>query len=81
MLLFGFTIITFAFMLTPFFDSARTAGIMGSFAVNIMSWLYFIQVFVSNADSLAFWFVSLISSSCYALAMDKVRSLPLILSY
>ncbi|KAH9638909.1 hypothetical protein HF086_004439 [Spodoptera exigua] len=27
--------------------------------------------FVSNADSLAFWFVSLISSSCYALAMDK----------
>ncbi|CAK1589994.1 unnamed protein product [Parnassius mnemosyne] len=71
MLLFGFTIITFAFMLTPFFDSARTAGILGSFAVNLMSWLYFIQVFVSNADSLAFWFVSLISSSCYALAMDK----------
>ncbi|XP_035448265.1 cholesterol transporter ABCA5 isoform X1 [Spodoptera frugiperda] len=71
MLLFGFTIITFAFMLTPFFDRARTAGILGSFAVNLMSGLYFIQVFVSNADSLAFWFVSLISSSCYALAMDK----------
>ncbi|XP_012548268.1 cholesterol transporter ABCA5 [Bombyx mori] len=71
MVLFGFTIITFAFMLTPFFDKARTAGILGSFAVNLMSGLYFIQVFVSNADSLAFWFVSLISSSCYALAMDK----------
>ncbi|XP_072934146.1 cholesterol transporter ABCA5-like [Epargyreus clarus] len=71
MLLFGFTIITFAFMLTPFFDKARTAGILGSFAVNLMSALYFIQVFVSNADSLSFWFVSLISSSCYALAMDK----------
>ncbi|XP_073948704.1 LOW QUALITY PROTEIN: cholesterol transporter ABCA5-like [Choristoneura fumiferana] len=71
MLLFGFTIITFAFMLTPFFDKARTAGILGSFAVNLMSGLYFIQVFVSDADSLAFWFVSLISSSCYALAMDK----------
>lgn len=51
----------------------QTAGILGSFAVNLMSGLYFIQVFVSNADSLAFWFVSLISSSCYALAMDKVR--------
>ncbi|VVC97829.1 unnamed protein product [Leptidea sinapis] len=48
-----------------------TAGILGSFAVNLMSGLYFIQVFVSNADSLAFWFLSLISSSCYALAMDK----------
>ncbi|CAB3246103.1 unnamed protein product [Arctia plantaginis] len=71
MLLFGFSIITLAFMFTPFFDRARTAGILGSFAVNLMSGLYFIQVFVSNADSLAFWFVSLINSSCYALAMDK----------
>ncbi|GBP64686.1 ATP-binding cassette sub-family A member 5 [Eumeta japonica] len=71
MLLFGFTIITFAFMLTPFFDRARTAGIVGSFAVNLMSALYFIQVFVSDPDSLALWFVSLISSGCYAMAMDK----------
>lgn len=38
-----------------------------------MSMLYFIQVFVSNADSVAFWFVSLISSSGFALAMDKVN--------
>lgn len=40
--------------------------------MNIMSLFYFIQVFVDNADAVgAFWVVSLISSSGFALAMDK----------
>lgn len=40
--------------------------------MNIMSLFYFIQVFVDNADTgVAFWVVSLISSSGFALAMDK----------
>lgn len=52
----------------------QTAGILGNFAVNIMSLLYFIQVFVDSSSSVAFWVVSLISSSGFALAMDKVRS-------
>lgn len=63
----------FGFMLTPFFDKSRTAGILGNFAVNIMSLLYFIQVFVDDSSSVAFWLVSLISSTGFALAMDKVR--------
>ena len=50
----------------------QTAGIIGNFAVNIMSLLYFIQVFVHDSSSVAFWLVSLISSSGFALAMDKV---------
>ena len=50
----------------------QTAGILGNFAVNIMSLLYFIQVFVDDSSSEAFWVVSLISSSGFALAMDKV---------
>ncbi|KAI7815451.1 ABC subfamily A member [Rhyzopertha dominica] len=48
-----------------------TAGILGNFAVNIMSLLYFIQIFVDSSSSVAFWIVSLISSSGFALAMDK----------
>lgn len=52
---------------------SQTAGILGNFAVIIMSLLYFIQVFVDNSSSTAFWIVSLISSSGFALAMDKVR--------
>lgn len=36
-----------------------------------MSLFYFIQVFVDNSSAAAFWVVSLISSSGFALAMDK----------
>ncbi|RZB39263.1 ATP-binding cassette sub-family A member 5-like, partial [Asbolus verrucosus] len=70
-LLYSLSIIMFGFMITPFFDKSRTAGILGNFAVNIMSLLYFIQVFVDSSSSVAFWIVSLISSSGFALAMDK----------
>ncbi|GFG35680.1 hypothetical protein Cfor_11467 [Coptotermes formosanus] len=76
-LLYSLSIIMFGFMLTPFFDNARTAGIIGNFAVNIMSLLYFIQVFVHDSSSVAFWLVSLISSSGFALAMDKALVLDL----
>lgn len=38
-----------------------------------MSLLYFIQVFVDDSSSVAFWLVSLISSTGFALAMDKVN--------
>ncbi|KAG8236662.1 hypothetical protein J437_LFUL014510, partial [Ladona fulva] len=55
----------------------QTAGILGNFAVNIMSLLYFIQVFIDDSSSSAFWFVSLISSSGFALAMDKALVLDL----
>lgn len=44
-----------------------------------MSLLYFIQVFVDSSSSVAFWVVSLISSSGFALAMDKVRYLNILL--
>lgn len=50
----------------------QTAGILGNFAVTILSLLYFIQVFVRESSSVALWFVSLISPAGFALAMDKV---------
>uniref|UniRef100_A0AAR5Q584 ABC transporter domain-containing protein n=1 Tax=Dendroctonus ponderosae TaxID=77166 RepID=A0AAR5Q584_DENPD len=65
------SIIMFGFMLTPFFDKSRTAGILGNFAVTILSLLYFIQVFVRDSSSVALWIVSLISPAGFALAMDK----------
>ncbi|XP_017782555.1 PREDICTED: ATP-binding cassette sub-family A member 5-like [Nicrophorus vespilloides] len=69
--LYSLSIIMFGFMITPFFDKSRTAGILGNFAVIIMSLFYFIQVFVANSNSVTLWFVSLISSAGFALAMDK----------
>ncbi|KAB0791349.1 hypothetical protein PPYR_03149 [Photinus pyralis] len=70
-LLYSLSIIMFGFMITPFFDKSRTAGILGNFMVNILSLFYFIQVFVDHSSSLVFWIVSVISSTGFALAMDK----------
>lgn len=51
----------------------QTAGILGNFAVNIMSLLYFLQVFIDDTHtSAALWTVSLISPTGFALAMDKI---------
>ncbi|KAL1502488.1 hypothetical protein ABEB36_007623 [Hypothenemus hampei] len=75
--LYCLSIIMFGFMLTPFFDKSRTAGILGNFAVTILSLLYFIQVFVRDSSSLALWIVSLISPAGFALAMDKALLLDL----
>ncbi|XP_043578785.1 cholesterol transporter ABCA5-like isoform X1 [Bombus pyrosoma] len=75
--LYSFSIIMFAFMITPFFDTSRTAGVLGNFAVTIMSLMYFIQVFVNDSSSVPFWLVSLLSPTGVALAMDKALVLDL----
>lgn len=53
--------------------SLQTAGVLGNFAVTILSLMYFIQVFVDDSSSISFWLVSLLSPTGVALAMDKVR--------
>lgn len=71
--LYSLSVILIGFMITPFFDSSRTAGIIGNFIVNIMSLFYFIQVFLDSAStSITLWMVSLISPTGFALAMDKI---------
>ncbi|XP_014610023.1 PREDICTED: ABC transporter A family member 1-like isoform X1 [Polistes canadensis] len=76
--LYSFSVIMFAFMITPFFDKSRTAGVLGNFAVTILSLMYFIQVFVDDSSSISFWLVSLISPTGVALAMDKALVLDLL---
>ncbi|XP_025262179.1 ATP-binding cassette sub-family A member 5 isoform X4 [Camponotus floridanus] len=75
--LYSFSVIMFAFMITPFFDKSRTAGVLGNFAVTILSLMYFIQVFVDDSSSVSFWLVSLLSPTGVALAMDKALVLDL----
>ncbi|XP_012225217.1 cholesterol transporter ABCA5-like isoform X2 [Linepithema humile] len=77
MVLYSFSVIMFAFMITPFFDKSRTAGVLGNFAVTILSLMYFIQVFVDDSSSVSFWLVSLVSPTGVALAMDKALVLDL----
>ncbi|XP_017752415.1 PREDICTED: ATP-binding cassette sub-family A member 2-like [Eufriesea mexicana] len=75
--LYSFSIIMFAFMITPFFDKSRTAGVLGNFAVTILSLLYFIQLFIKDSSSVPLWLISLLSPTGVALAMDKALVLDL----
>ncbi|XP_036138839.1 ABC transporter A family member 1 [Monomorium pharaonis] len=75
--LYSFSVIMFGFMITPFFDKSRTAGVLGNFAITLLSLMYFIQVFVSDSSSVMYWLVSLISPAAVALAMDKALVLDL----
>ncbi|XP_011146554.1 ABC transporter A family member 1 isoform X4 [Harpegnathos saltator] len=77
MVLYSFSVIMFAFMITPLFDKSRTAGVLGNFAITILSLMYFIQVFVDDSSSVSFWLVSLLSPTGVALAMDKAIVLDL----
>uniref|UniRef100_A0A8D8UDB1 ATP-binding cassette sub-family A member 5 n=1 Tax=Cacopsylla melanoneura TaxID=428564 RepID=A0A8D8UDB1_9HEMI len=68
---YSFSLIMFSFFLTPFFDKASSAGIVASFAVNIVSLLYFLQVFLAKSPTFVFWLISLMSSAGFTLAVDK----------
>lgn len=68
--LYGLSVVMIAFMITPFFNKARTAGILGNFAVNMIGTLYFIQVFI-DPNSSVMWFVSLLSPPAFASALYK----------
>ncbi|XP_046683568.1 cholesterol transporter ABCA5-like isoform X3 [Homalodisca vitripennis] len=67
---YGLSIIVVSFMMTPFFNEAKTAGFLGSFIVNLVSLLYFVQLFAGKS-SFTLWSISLLSPAAFALAMDK----------
>uniref|UniRef100_A0A1B6L2P7 ABC transporter domain-containing protein n=2 Tax=Graphocephala atropunctata TaxID=36148 RepID=A0A1B6L2P7_9HEMI len=74
--LYGLSIIVVSFMMTPFFNEAKTAGLLGSFIVNIVSLLYFVQLFAGESH-FTLWIISLLSPAVFALAMDKALMMDL----
>ncbi|XP_067014846.1 cholesterol transporter ABCA5 [Anabrus simplex] len=73
--LYSLTIIMMAFVFTPFFNKGRTAGVFGPFAVYVLGALYTINIFVEDMDPIYLWFMTLISCTGFALAMDKAVTL------
>ncbi|XP_050501513.1 cholesterol transporter ABCA5-like isoform X2 [Diabrotica virgifera virgifera] len=72
MVLYGISLIMFAFMLTPFFDKARTAGVLSSFILVLIIVLYFVEQIVSGKHPQYLWALSLLSPAGFASALDKV---------
>ncbi|KAK7595383.1 hypothetical protein V9T40_013208 [Parthenolecanium corni] len=73
--LYGFSIINFSFMLIPFLSHYRTAGVIGNFIVNTISLLYLIRLMVKRIDAKFLWLVSLLSPTAFTLAVDKALTM------
>lgn len=72
-ILYGFSSIMFGFMLTPFFNKARVAGVVGNLIQVSFSLLFYLQVYLGDQVSPGvFWALGLLSPCAFALAIDKV---------
>lgn len=72
-LLYGCSSIVFALMLTPFFNKAKVAGVVGNLTQVAFSLLYYLQVYLGDKISPgAFWAMGLFSPCAFSMAIDKV---------
>ena len=69
--LYGLSVITFSFMLTPFFNKATVAGAVGSLATIAFTALYF-PVTLLPTSAVTKWFLSLLSPVALALSLSQV---------
>lgn len=70
LLLYGCSIITMSFMVSPFFNKAKVAGAICSLITSLFSCLYYVSVYVKGIDAGPFWAMSLLSPTALALGMD-----------
>ena len=81
--LYGMSLITFAWIITPFFQKAQTAGGLASMASMVTSLLYLVVSMTRTVTStgevtytippVGRGFLSLLSPCCVALAIDQVK--------
>ena len=72
-ILYGLSSILLALMITPFFDKAKVAGVVGSFMQILVSFLFFIQVYLGDeVNEGVYWALSLLSPCAFSLGIDKV---------
>ena len=68
---YGFSVISFSFMLTPFFKKAVVAGAIGSFASVIFSVLALLAVYL-DVSSQVQWILSLLSPAAFGFGIVQV---------
>ncbi|KAK7506756.1 hypothetical protein BaRGS_00002231 [Batillaria attramentaria] len=80
LMLYGMTIIALAFLLTPFFNKAKPAGLVASFSTLLLSMMYLVvsQTRMYTNDGIEYdvpvpaqWAMCLLSPCALALALDK----------
>lgn len=71
--LYGSSSIMFGFMLTPFFNKAKVAGVVGNLVQISLSLLFYLQVYLEDeVNPGLFWGLGIFSPCAFAFAIDKV---------
>lgn len=69
---FGITMIMFAFILTTLFSKAKVAGGVGALSSMLLGAFYYLQVFLTDMPSYAYWFLALLSPTGFAMSIDRM---------
>ncbi|XP_033629986.1 ATP-binding cassette sub-family A member 5-like isoform X1 [Asterias rubens] len=72
---YGLSIVSMAFMFTPFFNKATVAGAVGSLVTLVLSFLYIPMSLIVGTPSVVKWLLSFLSPVAMALAMDQAIGL------
>ncbi|XP_064460515.1 cholesterol transporter ABCA5-like isoform X2 [Ornithodoros turicata] len=75
-LLYGFTIVMFSFMATPFFNKSKVAGSVVGLMMLLFSFFYMLSVFLhGKVSSWVFYFLSLLSPAAFTLGLERVSQM------
>jgi len=73
LLLYDLSVLALSFMITPFFDNAKLAGVFGGMSTSFLNLFYYIQVATGDSTgSYVYWMLGFISPTGFALGMDKI---------
>ncbi|XP_069935833.1 cholesterol transporter ABCA5 isoform X2 [Cherax quadricarinatus] len=72
-ILYGCSSIVFALMMTPFFNKAKVAGVVGNLIQVALSMLFYLQVYLEDdVNQGVFWLLAIFSPCAFSFAIDKV---------
>ncbi|XP_037078455.1 phospholipid-transporting ATPase ABCA1-like [Pollicipes pollicipes] len=74
-ILYGWSLVMFGFMLSPFFTKAKVAGGIGNLAVTVISLLFLLQVFMDQLPAWVFWVLSLLSPLAFTFGIGRAVDL------
>ncbi|KAG0417514.1 hypothetical protein HPB47_005542, partial [Ixodes persulcatus] len=77
--LYGFTIVMFSFMATPFFSKSKVAGSVVGLMMLLFSFFYMLSVFLKGRVSTwVFYVIALLSPAAFTLGIERISQMDMI---
>ncbi|XP_042143725.1 cholesterol transporter ABCA5 [Ixodes scapularis] len=78
-LLYGFTVVMFSFMATPFFSKSKVAGSVVGLMMLLFSFFYMLSVFLrGRVSTWVFYVIALLSPAAFTLGIERISQMDVI---